>query len=342
MHTGYAAGPAIPRRRLLAGWGAAMAVGGLTGCGVRLEEDAPSLPLVPRRVPVPGELVLLDLLRGTRALAESAAAASTTDAAAGPGVVAALADLHRQQVPVLHDALLRGGVPSSVLDRHETSAPERAAPEAADGTRADLAAAEESSVGDTQRFREIGSDLAAPVLALLAQRLAAARLLSADPGAPPVSAPTPLPVGADPTATASADVLTVAMVAAHHFEVVQARSLLPDDRAHAETLVQREHAALTATWLAAMIRRWRTALGDQAPPVPLSVVLPFTVDGPQAAARLAAHTLEGLRTAYGRVLDTLTGPGLDAAWLTVPPELADLEVHAHDWGVPLAAFPGLA
>ena len=38
------------------------AAAALTGCGVRLEDDAPDIPLVPERDPIPGEAVLLAVL----------------------------------------------------------------------------------------------------------------------------------------------------------------------------------------------------------------------------------------------------------------------------------------
>ena len=40
----------------------AVATTALTGCGVRLEDDAPDLPFVPRREPIPAEQALLAVL----------------------------------------------------------------------------------------------------------------------------------------------------------------------------------------------------------------------------------------------------------------------------------------
>lgn len=51
--------PSPSRRALLLGTVAAVSLG---GCGVRLEDDAPDIPLLPRRTPVPGEVPLLALL----------------------------------------------------------------------------------------------------------------------------------------------------------------------------------------------------------------------------------------------------------------------------------------
>lgn len=55
--------PARPSRRLvLTGALTLSATAALTGCGVRLEDDAPNIPFVPERDPVPGEAVLLAVL----------------------------------------------------------------------------------------------------------------------------------------------------------------------------------------------------------------------------------------------------------------------------------------
>lgn len=52
-------GPRVPRRALLLGAGLGLVV---SGCGIRLEDDAPDIPLVPHRTPVPGEAALLAMV----------------------------------------------------------------------------------------------------------------------------------------------------------------------------------------------------------------------------------------------------------------------------------------
>ena len=73
----------------------------LAGCGIRLEDDAPRVPLVPTRTPIPGETELVALLLGSRTLA----AAASAPYAAG---------LARQEA-VLDAALRERGVPQSLL-----------------------------------------------------------------------------------------------------------------------------------------------------------------------------------------------------------------------------------
>src|SRR3954465_14090397 len=98
--------PGVPRRTAVAG-GAAV-VPSASGCGIRLEDDAPRLPLLPTRTPMPGEAELVALTRDTAALA--------TLAGGVPGALGAeLATLHRRQHTVLRTALVAGGVPATDL-----------------------------------------------------------------------------------------------------------------------------------------------------------------------------------------------------------------------------------
>lgn len=85
------------------------------GCGIRLEEDAPHVPLVPTREPSPGEAELIDLLTGTRDLAlrlRSGSAERSTE----------LAQWHDRQAVVLDAALRRAGVPAGSIDPSPASA----------------------------------------------------------------------------------------------------------------------------------------------------------------------------------------------------------------------------
>ena len=98
----------VARRTAMAGVLAAVVLP-TAACGIRLEDDAPRVPLVPTRTPVPGEVELVALTRDTAALAELAA---TT-----PGDLAAdLATIHRRQHTVLRSTLLRRHVPVDELD----------------------------------------------------------------------------------------------------------------------------------------------------------------------------------------------------------------------------------
>lgn len=54
--------PVRPSRRLVITGALALSASALTGCGVRLEDDAPDIPFVPKRQPIPAETALLAVL----------------------------------------------------------------------------------------------------------------------------------------------------------------------------------------------------------------------------------------------------------------------------------------
>lgn len=54
--------PARPSRRLLLTAALTLPATALAGCGVRLEDDAPGIPFIPQREPIPGESALLAVL----------------------------------------------------------------------------------------------------------------------------------------------------------------------------------------------------------------------------------------------------------------------------------------
>ena len=305
--------PGIPRRTVVAGVVAAVLP--TAGCGIRLEDDAPRVPLVPTRTPVPAEAELVALTRGTAALAELAATV--------PGAVAAdLATLHRRQHTVLRSTLLADGVPAADLDAAPSASPTASASPSATttGGRAALAAAEGASAATAAGFAGVSDDLRATIASLHAQRYAAAALLSGRPPTVPLD-----PVGGDQVSALA----TAASAAVYFLEIVSARS----------TGAQRDRSDAT---LAALrdLRADQLAGGAQ-PDDSLGHPLPFPVDDAAAAARLARASLTTLRAAYGEHLGPIVasdgGPGLAALtrWL------GTVEVEAHRWGVDLEPFPGL-
>ena len=204
--------PGIPRRTVVAGVVAAVLPA--AGCGIRLEDDAPRVPLVPTRTPVPAEAELVALTRGTAALADLADTV--------PGAVAAdLATLHRRQHTVLRSTLLADGVPATELDAAPSASPTATAtatssPSAtATGGRAALAAAEGASAATAARFAGVSDDLRATIASLHAQRYAAAALLAGRPPTVPFD-----PVGGGPVSALA----TAASAAVYFLEIVSARS----------------------------------------------------------------------------------------------------------------------
>lgn len=319
-----------PGRRAVLTGVAAAALSPVAGCGIRLEDDAPRVPLVPTRTPVPAEGGLVALTRDCLVLA-TAADALPDD------LGTELAALHRRQHTVLRTTLLRRQVPAGDLDAAPspsptpsvssaaTTSPSRTASPAASASREEarsaLAAAEARAAAAAGGLAGVEADLRATVAALHAQRFAAATLLAGR--APEVPAD---PVAGDDVVA----VLARTGAATWFLEVVVARS----------EGAQRRRAVVTLDTLRALGDD--LAAGGAEAETSLGHPLPFPVTDDADAARLAREVLTALRSELGTALDPLVAahgaPGLAAAtrWL------GTVEVEAHRWGVDLAPFPGLA
>lgn len=324
--------PPCPTRRVVLGGGAAaFAAIALSACGIRLEDDAPRLPGTPEREPIPAESFLLALWRHTSDLEARAAGLGGVVT----GLPARLAALHREQATVLRAELAALGVPESVLagagrgpatsgTTTGTAPPTSTATTspAASGPKA-LAAEEASDLGPTAiaSLGQVPSTAVPLVGAVLAQRSAAATLLGA---------PAQWPDPAWSTPSLAATYLETTRAAVYGFEVVTAQS--PKG-------AQRTLAASTLAILRARAAQQETWAGESAGPPDLAYPLPFAVTTPAAARRLAVTVLTELRAAVARELGT---GGSDTAALGMLVRwLADTEVLASRWGVPLAPFPGL-
>jgi hypothetical protein len=327
-------GATLARRSLL-GAAAAALVLPAGGCGIRLEEDAPHVPFVPTRTPVPAEDELVALTLDTRSLADAAAAL--------PGPLAAdLATLHRHQHAVLRTALAQLGVPADELDRTAapsptaststgTSAPEPSpsspppSPSSTASPRPDgrlaLARDEGAAAASAGSLADVAVDLRATVAALHAQRYAAAALLS---GRVPTVPRDPVD-GADVAALAS---LTAAAI--FLMEVVAARS-------------EGRQRTLAGTTLEAL-RDLRTdqLAGGATPDEALGHPLPFPVDSPVDAARLARTVLGTLRSGSGQHLEPVVTAHGAAGMAAMTRWVGAVEVEAHRWGIDLQPFPGLS
>ncbi|GAA4401514.1 hypothetical protein GCM10023168_11190 [Fodinibacter luteus] len=342
----------VPRRTVIA---SALCLGVLpfAGCGIRLEDDAPRVPLVPTRTPVPVEAELVALTRDTRALAALAATV------AGP-LAADLTTIHRRQHTVLRTTLLRRQVPAAELDADPSpaaspppnaaspsgdpvpssgAAPSGAAPRASASPGASAsptpstsaspsAASRRAALGDAEgaaaeaagTFAGVEEDLRATVAALHAQRFAAATLLSGrEPEVP----------GDPVSGTAVAALAASTSAAIYFFEVVSARSSGRQRERSDETL--------------AVLRDLRTdqLAGGSRPDDAIGHPLPFEVETTADAARLAREVLTTLRAGYGEQLAPLVGSEGAAGLAAVTRWLGTVEVEVHRWGLELVPFPGL-
>ncbi len=311
-------GNSLSRRSVL-GAGLLVVALGAGGCGVRLEDDAPHLPLIPTREPIPAEAALLELLDQTRRLAGWAQALGPRS-----GMAKQLGAVHRQQATRLAEALRARGVPEGLVAAAEAG---RALPAAAaPATTKALGSLEAAALRPSAEGPLMSADahLRPMVCALLAQRAAAAALLGTAVSQPPATWPSPELAVAP---------LKAARAAVYGFEVVAAQSGTAD--------AKRSRATLAT--LQAIRDRLEALAGSQAPAAELGYALPFPVRSPSAARRLARQVLQGQRAALAGQLGDL--PTAESSTRNAAPQLirwlGATEAELHRWGGALAPFPGL-
>lgn len=297
------------RRALLL---AAVSVPALAACRVRLEDDAPHVPLVPTREPVPDEAALLALLADLRTLHAQATALRPPR----PQLVAA----HAQHVRVIESALSAARVPSpsSSPSTRPVSAPALPAHEAAALTPASLTA-----------LGALTTDLAATVRSIAVYRALAAASLGA-----PVRWPA-LPTTPPTSPDAAVRLLAALRSAQYALQLAATRSGPESDGAVPTS--QRGRLVADSQWLAGRCRALVSLLGDAAPPAPLGYPLPFPVATPADAKRLAAQSYSQLELAIGATLAAADG----AACAVIVQTLAETMTHGAAWGLALTPFPGL-
>ncbi len=329
---GPGVGVVLSRRaalRLAASGACGLATVVLAGCDIRLQDDAPDLPLLKRKS-IPDEAALVSAVQLVTALGQQAG--RTPDASAP---VARLAGNHLTQTTVLRARLTSAGVPNHIIDAAATSrttspsgggstsgtpAPAVSAPPAA--TQEQLAAAE--SAATAAILGDLGTVTTANRAVLVAVA-AACGAAAAELGAP-VSwgASAPLPT------TAAAQLLAETRSAGWAFQVVAAQTA-GDTRTAAST---------TRIALAARADELTTMAAAAATPPPLAYVLPFPVTTPEAAGRLAADVLRRLVAAgLGPLIQVPQGSS--ALSTLVRFQVASVSL-ARSWGVAPEPFPGMA
>ncbi|KRE41862.1 hypothetical protein [Knoellia sp. Soil729] len=332
-------GTPSPSRRVVALGALGVAVASLTGCGIRLEDDAPHVPLVPDRSPIPGEQALLHLLSAVHAAALAPVDPRTP-------LSPLLAPLHRTQATVLHDALRQRGVPEDELPSGTptptpsltSSAPPQASTTTASSPTpsstgsppppppTQAVAIEETIISAGAGCAEAAEDLRPTVVAILGQAHAAVDL--AGPG---FSAPTTAPPTWS-TPEVLVPLLEAVRTSTYDLQVAAARSSrsVRDEWAVGIGRLERLTAELVA------------AIGDGAPAPDLGRPLPHPVTTAAEAATLATEALSTVLSTFGRTLRSLTDADPEAAFAVVPGWLGTVAAQARRHGVPLTAFPGLA
>ncbi len=263
-----------PRRTLLrvgawTGLAAALAAGA-SGCGIRLEDDAPTIPFL-SRTPIPDEALLVAAYRRATDVAEQATHA------AGVAGAAEVTQRHTRQAQVLRAILDAGAVPERIVSgpatpTATTTGPTQPTPTAVSapelGAAVSTAAHESlSAAADFITHRALAASIAAHDAAGLT-RLG---------GSPSWSTHEPLPPAV------AAGLLTVTRACTYAVQVAAAH------------LTGSERVGLLET-ITALGRREATlssALSPVAPP-PLGYRLPFPATDPVKARRLVIAALANL------------------------------------------------
>ena len=324
MSRGFDGGAGAARRTVLGGMGL-LGLASLAGCGIRLEDDAPALPGIPTRSPIPGEAALVTFLRETVVLADALSRGDST--------WQELAEIHRLQARVIESALRSRGVPEALVSAATS------APSASTSTTGSSGVAIPGPTPTPPPDRRVpvwewdsakaayglvsvvADDLVPTLAAIAAARSAGAFALNPKraPYAPtgsPLSAETVLPL------------LAVTREAVYGMEVVSARADRQSDRALA-TLGQ----------LRVLVRAQEANAGSAAPPTPLGYALPFVVRDDATGARLAKQLLDRLAIAYAAALPRVVDDRPSA--VTVLNWLGWATRTGQAWGLAPVAFPGL-
>lgn len=331
-----AAGPG--RRTMLTAGGGLALTALLGGCRVRLEDDAPRIPLIPTRTPIPDEALLILAWRECTELARVAATLAALQRLQG-------ASLHTEQAETLRSVLATGRVPDSVVSASPAPTTGREAPGAATpgstsegasgipsggpaGGGGGVRTATEAGaleLGPLRADRRSGLGAVTPThAALWLSMLACRSRLAAQLGVATPWQPWP-----EQPADGEATFLQQVRGTLYAMQVVAVRT----------SGAARERATADLTWLDALRIRLESRAGSALGAPPVGYALPFPVtDGP-SAARLAAHAWSGLQDASGALL--VAGSGDAARASMVVQLLTDVVAHGSAWGVRLRAFPGL-
>jgi Domain of unknown function (DUF4439) len=311
----------------------------LTGCGIRLERDAPDLPGLKTQEPPPDQAALLAMLRSVQGLLRSAD--RTPDGANAWVLPVRIA--HQAQVTRLVDVLASLGVdvpsaagsaspsPTPTGTPSTSAAPSSPSPAsttstgtpAAGGATGPLATAEVTFPGAaTEQKAWAASDGNRPMLvSLCASRRAAASLLVGG------DAPRPLAPGIPPASVSSIPIAQAIRPAVYGFELIAAKTPL------------RERAQVTDTlhWLGGARDALSAVVGE---PEHTSYALPVRVTDAASARRLARALLADVLAAVASQTDAIGSQGWGPQRWTLRLWSNAAADHAR-WGAPVAAFPGL-
>lgn len=356
---------ATTRRALFGG----LLAGGLAlgGCGVRLEEDARSIPLLPRREKIPGEDLLIALMWDCAALATTAASAEAT-------LAKDLAELHEVQARTLRDRLQASGVPTALVSSPGPPGPPRSTTASAtppgSGEPLALLAAEKVVADQGAQYGDATGDLASLALSVICQRVGATLLLSTSasptgsspsaessstvsPPAASSSDSTSSPAASSSVSTTSstpslstatertpspADVSTLSPLSVNQLEVASyLLDVITPHTAGSEALLVDE----TKRWLQPVLQAAIRSLGSKAPPTVLGAPHPGNLSDPAARRAAISGALTSALAAAGTDFSSMAHTAPRVAMTLVPDYVGRLVSWSYRWGAPLTPFPGL-
>ena len=320
------------RRSVLVGGAAAVASAALAGCGVRLERDSPSLPLLAPRQVDPRAVALYQEVRRVRDALAAATAVSTAQPAAASEAGAItlagrLATIHGEQLEVLRDRIRELGEdpddPARLDAAVRAASREPAGPLLPTLPAQRLAAAQAQGLtpADLGALDQLPRDEAPLLFALRVQRAVALPLVGGT--APGWTTPV-IPIEAQ-----AARLVSVFRAAQYGLEVAAARTLGP----------VRDRLLGPLTWAGAVRNVLEPQAGTRPQEAPAGFTLPFPVADDASAVRLGQVVLTQLTDTVLAGVGPLAGhaDGLVAVLALA----AVAEGQAHALGAGLRAFPGL-
>lgn len=298
---------AMVRRRAVLAAALGGSVAGLTGCGIRLESDAPHIPGVKKQGPPADQAVLRKVLHAVTGGATVAAAESSTWAKR-------LAKIHRAQRDRLTKVMATQGMTPSPAPTDDGSGG------TSDTSLAPLDLFEHGAAGEMKLLAGLSTRNLPMAAAIVVTHAAAAQILGAPNN----------PSGATvPKAAVAQAILPSLRAATYAFEVIVAKTPLD----------ARKKAEATLTVLRATRATWEASLGKDVPTSPDGFTLPVQPTSDARRNQLAQRVLTDLVSACAGQVTATRGDrgafvGLTTLW-------ADATAQLWEWGAKPTPFPGL-
>ncbi|WP_018155624.1 DUF4439 domain-containing protein [Demetria terragena] len=299
---------AASRRIVLAGVLTAPAALLLSGCGVRMERDAPEIPGVRTQGPPDDQALLLATRRSLQHVLDVAERVPASD----NRWISPIKDMHRAQLSELSSVMADAGI------RLPAPTTATAMATATVGVK-ELTASEGDypAIGTEQKAWAASKHNCAMLVSICASRRAAQVLLQPS---------RTLTHGTAPAATSSLPISRAVRPAVYGFEQIAAKTD-PDDR---------DLVNSTLAWLSGARDALKPVVGEPERP---TYVMPVRVTDALSARALARALLTDVITAVASQVDTIAPQGRGAQdWAIRVWALAAADYAR--WGGPLAAFPG--